>query len=896
MSNNPRRDKVLKATDVQAELEKCGVRIPAGAVPDGKGWLKAHSLYSKDEHPSASINVGDDPNTRGLYHDFVLNLTKSFFDIVAEFGPYPCMTGRDVYFHYGKESGVLNGGTCSLNKKGKAAKPKGQIVTTYDYHDAAGKLIFQVCRMKPKSFRQRRPDGNGGWIWDINGVSLVPYHLPEIIPAALVYVCEGEKDVDRLRAAGLTATCNPMGAGKWRSEYSAHLQGKFVGVLTDNDVAGHYHAQDVARKLHGIAGNVKVVDLPGLPDKGDVSDWLAAGGTPEQLRSLVEATPDWDPTSAPPEEPQKATTVPKEVGHYYVIYKGCHCLVVDTGDSSTECKPLCNFTAQVTDEITLDDGLRVTKEFIITGNSNGRPLASVKVPTKDFDTMKWPRQEWGSEASVTPSRNHLAHLPNAILGHSRNSGINQQTVHAHTGWRQIKGVWRFLHGGGGIGPGEAVAVDLGRNLGNYQLPDPGGLEAAQASLRFLDVGPWEITAPLIACAYLAPFTDLCKIDFSVWFHGVTGSMKSTLAALALCHFGNFTRTTLPGSWFSTVNSLEKLCFTLKDVLTVIDDFMPASNSKESHRMTESAARIIYQAGNRSARGRLSADLSARPNYYPRCLIISTGEMLLPGQRQSATARYLGIELDPKKIQIDKDRLTKAQEEASLYSAAMAAYLEHLAPRLDDTVDEIKDLWTGYRKAFQKGMHLRLPEIQSWLTVGFEMFLRFQTRMGAISGEQAYDLLNRAWKVFQALGEKHAWVIEGEKPTLKFLNVLRELFLQGKIFAKSPAGGQPPRGFGWDSTNQANNAGFVGWVDSETVYLMPETAYRVVHEAIRQQGDFLSLGKNEMLAALAREGFIEPDKKKEQNTQVKWMEGRSQRVICLPVERLRHDEVMENDQE
>jgi uncharacterized protein (DUF927 family) len=115
-----------------------------------------------------------------------------------------------------------------------------------------------------------------------------------------------------------------------------------------------------------------------------------------------------------------------------------------------------------------------------------------------------------------------------------------------------------------------------------------------------------------------------------------------LAALALAHFGNFTRLTLPGSWFSTVNSLEKLTFILKDSICVIDDFCPPANQKESHAMAERAGRIIYQAGNRSARERLGPDLMARPNYHPRCMIISTGEMLLPGQRQSATARYLGL--------------------------------------------------------------------------------------------------------------------------------------------------------------------------------------------------------------------------------------------------------------
>jgi len=472
----------------------------------------------------------------------------------------------------------------------------------------------------------------------------------------------------------------------------------------------------------------------------------------------------------------------------------------------------------------------------------------------------------------------------------------RRTVYAHSGWRQIGGLWRYLHGGGAIGGGDPVEVDLGENLQLYRLPAPGDLEAAQASLRFLDIGPWEITAPLIACAYLAPFADLCKIDFSLWIYGPTGSLKSTLAALALSHFGNFSRTTLPGSWLSTANSLEKLCFALKDTLAVIDDYVPASSSKESYTQTEKAARLIYQAGNRSARGRLAADLTARPNYYPRCLIISTGEMLLPGQRQSATARYLGIELDPKKTPIDKARLTEAQGEAHLYPAAMAAYLEHLAPRLEDAQAEIKDLWEGYRTAFQSTAHLRIPEIQAWLTVGLEMFLRFQARMGAITQDQEYEMLKRAWRVFEALGEKHSKIIEGQRPILKFLAILRELFLQGRIYVESAnmAGAPPPRGFGWDDIQPAHNAELIGWTDGEMLYLMPETALRVVHEAIRRQGDFLSLGRNDMLAALAREGFIEPDQKKGKNTHVKWIQGGSKRVICLPMKKL--SEEMENGHE
>ena len=62
----------------------------------------------------------------------------------------------------------------------------------------SGKLLYQVCRLVPKDFRQRRPDGNGGWIWNTQGVDRALYHLPEVLKANTVCVTEGEKDADNL--------------------------------------------------------------------------------------------------------------------------------------------------------------------------------------------------------------------------------------------------------------------------------------------------------------------------------------------------------------------------------------------------------------------------------------------------------------------------------------------------------------------------------------------------------------------------------------------------------------------------------------------------------------------------------------------------------------------------
>lgn len=183
------------------------------------------------------------------------------------------------------------------------SKPKGKprIVAQYDYRNEAGNVVFQVVRYEPKDFKQRRPDGKGGWTWSVKGVRVVPYRLPELLaePARPVVVVEGEKDADALARMGVLATCNAGGAGKWTAEHAAFLRGRRVVVVPDNDAAGRNHAEQVAGSLQGIAELVRVVELPGLPDKGDVSDWIAAGGTKDELLRLAEAAPDWTPDAQP---------------------------------------------------------------------------------------------------------------------------------------------------------------------------------------------------------------------------------------------------------------------------------------------------------------------------------------------------------------------------------------------------------------------------------------------------------------------------------------------------------------------------------------------------------------------------------------------------------------------
>ncbi|MBA4389104.1 MAG: hypothetical protein C0404_14120 [Verrucomicrobia bacterium] len=169
----------------------------------------------------------------------------------------------------------------------------------YDYLDETGALLYQVVRGPGKKFWQQRLDDNGSWVKNLQNVRRVLYRLPNLIarPSEMVYIVEGEKDADRLHAAGLLATTNSGGAGKWKPSHSESLRGRDVVIIPDNDKAGREHAVLVAHELQGIAASVKIVELPNLPPKGDISDWLDAGHTIAELQALVERVAPVSPGS-----------------------------------------------------------------------------------------------------------------------------------------------------------------------------------------------------------------------------------------------------------------------------------------------------------------------------------------------------------------------------------------------------------------------------------------------------------------------------------------------------------------------------------------------------------------------------------------------------------------------
>lgn len=279
------------------------------------GWM-ARCPAHDDGHASLHISEGESGTLLKCHAGC------EFTDIIGAVG----LRASDLFY---KSQRVANGRTlqavpppqpgsgedpsASVPPSKKERSSIGRIEGRYSYHNAERQVVYEVVRYGPdKTFRQRSLHG-GEWKWTMEGVEKVLYNLPEVLQAhkdATIWVVEGEKDADNLRKQGLVATCNVGGAGKWRQEYCEALRDRIVVVIADNDVPGQRHAGDIDRSLQGIARSVTVLNLPNLPEKGDVTDWLAINGNDaerlcqiaDDLTVLKSKEPDVEYAQAPPEE------------------------------------------------------------------------------------------------------------------------------------------------------------------------------------------------------------------------------------------------------------------------------------------------------------------------------------------------------------------------------------------------------------------------------------------------------------------------------------------------------------------------------------------------------------------------------------------------------------------
>lgn len=245
--------------------------------------------FHEDKLPSFSINI-----EKGVWKCHAENIGGGILDFEMRL------------MNCSRETASAN--VAELLGKKQAAMFGQQPEATYEYRDAFGKLLFEKLRYPGKRFVQRKPAANGrGHEYTLGDIEKPLYRLPEVLVANHVVICEGEKDVETVRNLNLSkreknwflaATTNFDGAGKWRDEYSVFLVGKVVVILPDNDETGRQHAEQVAQSVYRHTQQVRIVTLPGLAEHGDVTDWMNAGHSVEELLEQIRLTTRWRPHDA----------------------------------------------------------------------------------------------------------------------------------------------------------------------------------------------------------------------------------------------------------------------------------------------------------------------------------------------------------------------------------------------------------------------------------------------------------------------------------------------------------------------------------------------------------------------------------------------------------------------
>jgi len=251
------------------------------AIQEKGGW-RALCPAHEDHDPSLRISEGKDGRALLVCRSHGCTLEA----ITAAIG----LTVSDL-FHQS------NG-----DKKPVAPKQRtfGKATATHPYHDEQGHVLYEVQRDADKNFRQRKPSNleppADAWVYSLEGVRRVPYRLPEVLVArqlgVRIHIVEGEKDAERLIGLGLVATTNSGGAGKWTEELSQYVAGAGdVAILVDNDQPGKDAGEKIAAQLKGKVKHLRIVLLPDLPEKGDVSDYLDTGKTGADLTREIERAP-----------------------------------------------------------------------------------------------------------------------------------------------------------------------------------------------------------------------------------------------------------------------------------------------------------------------------------------------------------------------------------------------------------------------------------------------------------------------------------------------------------------------------------------------------------------------------------------------------------------------------
>lgn len=601
----------------------------------------------------------------------------------------------------------------------------------------------------------------------------------------------------------------------------------------------------------------------------------------------------------------------------------------DSGNliSYTKAHKLTNFSAQITKEIVRDDGAEIVRYLELTGKCGDVVLPPIEVPSDKFTAMAWVNAQWGAMPIISAGPLYKDHLRAAIQYVSPKA--ERHVIYSHKRWRQLfvngSERWCYLHAGGainGLGNNKEVEVEPGENkLRYYRLPEPplddDLLDKIEITLALVDeptIAPKHVIYPLFGAVFRAPLCEALDADFTDYVTGKTGALKTAITGVIQAFFGaEFNEINLPGNWTGTANALERQAYLIKDAVFVVDDFLPRGNGGEVQRLHDKADRLLRGQANKAGRSRMRQDRTLAPEYYPRGIILATGEDVPTGH--SLRGRMLITELKYGDVNLEQLSIAQKNAREGIYAEVMAAYLKWMSPKIEELKRTLADEQNKIRYEFRdmltkvgaKGVHPKTYTTLASLYVGFTTFLDFIKEVSLGKYDEAYcKKLQADYKTtLLELAYKQIDYTETENPVNRFIKYIQTALTAGHAHVADFKNNYSPSQYnvnisnwGWqcqvhhkttsdgeveDVEEWRPRGDCIGWLGYEggttELYLDEGAAYRVAQKIAKEEGSGGLPTDKTLWKRLNEQGMLLRHETKRSTVRVR-IAGSRKSVLCI----------------
>lgn len=523
--------------------------------------------------------------------------------------------------------------------------------------------------------------------------------------------------------------------------------------------------------------------------------------------------------------------------------------------------PISNFLIIIDEQINLFNGRDETTMYKVHAViiEDYRHLPSIVISSQDLENFNFViNAQWNLEAIVSAGTNNKDKLREATLLINKGE-IERKNIYTNAGFIKIGDDLIYLsHNNyiGNINSLSSIDVDLSENkLEKYSFVEK-DFDIRQAicnSFSILFLADICITIPLLATIYLAPLTSILreediKADYILWIEGPSGTRKSSLTALALSHFGDFTRDDFPCSFRDTLNAIEKKAFILKDTVNVVDDYNP---EVLGNRKLEVVEKLFGMYGDRTGRDRMSQDgKTLKGAYTARGLCIVTGESF-PEVAQSRIARSIIVDVNRNSIDLSKMSKLQEKEEKEKLSYCMKKYIEWIINNEANIRNYAKNKMAELQLQTQSNkLHGRTNEAINVMTIGFSMFLGFMQSYGFIQDDRRLKFEELCKSTLEKIAINQMKEVEENNPVKMFFNAVEELYITQKIHMKSL------ETYNYVTNKDSTYVGFIGKTnDILLYYFFPDEIYKEVVKFYKEQDIKFPISKSALWKYLDIEGCL-----------------------------------------